>query len=165
MPLPFSGDAAHYAVVTAMITPAFFLTATASLLATSNARLARVVDRMRIDLAELKDMVHVQTRTALTGRIGVHRRRSKLVLASLRLLYGAVSAFVGTSLGIAIDSLTKYQLVLLPTVLAVIGVLLMLAASINLGLEARLSVQMLDAEMDQEFARIPADTTQRPRPD
>lgn len=156
MPLPFSSDVAHYAVVTAMITPAFFLTATASLLASSNARLARVVDRMRVDLAELKASAVGHAREVLTARISVHRRRSKLVLASLRLLYGAISAFVGTSLGIAIDSLTGYPLTILPTALAVVGVLLMLAASINLGLEARLSVRMLDTELDQELARSPA---------
>ena len=160
MPLPFSSDIAHYAVVTAMITPAFFLTATASLLASSNARLARVVDRMRIDLAELKGMSTGPGRQALAARVSVHRRRSKLVLASLRLLYGAVSAFVGTSLGIAIDSLTGYPLALLPTLLAVVGVLLMLAASINLGLEARLSVRMLNQELEHEFARAPVDGDQ-----
>ncbi len=155
MPLPMLHDTSHYAVVTAMITPAFFLTATSSLLATSNARLARVVDRMRADLAELKNLASGLPRQVLGGRVSIHRRRSRLVLVSLRLLYGAVSAFVGTSLGIAIDSLVGYRLGMLPTLLAVVGVLLMLVASICLGLEARLGVQMLDAELDQELGRLP----------
>ena len=37
----------HYAILTAMLAPAFFLTATAALLAAANTRLARVVDRLR----------------------------------------------------------------------------------------------------------------------
>ena len=37
----------HYAILTAMLAPAFFLTATAALLSAANARLARVVDRLR----------------------------------------------------------------------------------------------------------------------
>jgi len=37
----------HYAILTAMLAPAFFLTATASLLMSANSRLARVVDRLR----------------------------------------------------------------------------------------------------------------------
>ncbi len=155
MALPMLHDTSHYAVVTAMITPAFFLTATSSLLATSNARLARVVDRMRADLAELKNVAIGQSREVLARRVGIHRRRSTLVLVSLRLLYGAVSAFVGTSLGIAIDSFIGYRIGALPTLLAVVGVLLMLVASICLGLEARLGVRMLDEELDQELARLP----------
>ena len=37
----------HYAILTSMLAPAFFLTATASLLMSANARLARVIDRAR----------------------------------------------------------------------------------------------------------------------
>ena len=36
-----------HAILTAMLAPAFFLTATAALLASANTRLARVVDRLR----------------------------------------------------------------------------------------------------------------------
>lgn len=153
--MPMLQDTSHYAVVTAMIMPAFFLTATSSLVATSNARLARVVDRMRADLSELRLRTTDMPRQVLAGRVGIHRRRSSLVLLSLRLLYGAISAFVGTSLGIAIDSLIGYRLGVLPTLLAVVGVLLMLVASICLGLEARLGVRMLDEELDQELSRLP----------
>ena len=37
----------HYAILTAMLAPAFFLTATASLLMSANNRLALVIDRLR----------------------------------------------------------------------------------------------------------------------
>ena len=86
MLLPIGTDASHFAVVSAMITPAFFLTATSSLLSTSNARLTRIVDRMRLDIAELKRPDYAEPGGELRGRIELHRKRSRLVLASVRLL-------------------------------------------------------------------------------
>lgn len=151
--MPF-GDSAHYAVVSAMITPAFFLTATASLLMVSNARLARVVDRMREDLARLLAAPDTgPLRERLERSVTVHRRRARLVLASLRLLYASLSAFVGTSLSIALDSLLGHRLDVLPTALAVLGVLLMFTASICLGREARLGLRMLETELDEQLHR------------
>ena len=152
MPSPFGGSD-HYAVVSAMITPAFFLTATSSLLVSSNSRLARVVDRMRHQIAELQNTDDPAERDRLEARIELHRKRSRMVLHSLQMLYAAISAFVGTSLAIAIDQFTHYRLVGLPTALAMLGVLLVLFASIQLGREARLSVTMLDADMSVEKAK------------
>jgi hypothetical protein len=143
----------HYAVLTAMITPAFFLTATGSLLVSSNGRLMRVVDRMREDLARLKETATGPEREALERQVGVHRRRSALVLLSLRLLYGSMSAFVGTSLAIAINSLSGYRLDFLPVALAILGVLLMFGASLCLGREARLGLKMLNDELDAQLDR------------
>lgn len=146
-------DPSHYAVVSAMITPAFFLTATSSLLISSNARLARVVDRMRNEIKRLEQTEQGPKRITLEARIRTHRRRSYLVLAALRMLYGALSAFVGTSIGIAADSLFGYHLTLLPTLLAVLGVLLMFAASVCLGHEAKLSLRTLDQELNEQLAK------------
>ncbi len=146
-------DPSHYAVVSAMITPAFFLTATASLLAAANGRLARVVDRMREDLARMKAMPVGVEREKFERQVHVHRHRSSLILTSLRLLYASLSAFVGTSLAIALDSLAGYHFDFLPTALAVLGVLLMFAASVCLGREARLSLKMLDRELDEQLGR------------
>lgn len=153
MPSPINLSSEHYAVVSAMITPAFFLTATSSLLASSNGRLARVVDRMRVQIAELQATGEGSGRLLLEGKIQQHQQRAKLVLKSLQMLYAAMSAFVGTSLAIAIDQFAGYRLQGLPTAFAVLGVILMLAASINLGREARISVAMLDAELAREMAR------------
>ena len=43
--LQTSSAIGHYAILAAMLAPAFFLTATAALLTSANTRLARVVDR------------------------------------------------------------------------------------------------------------------------
>jgi hypothetical protein len=146
-------DPSHYSVLTAMITPAFFLTATGSLLVSSNGRLARVVDRMREDLARMKQMAPGPEREALETQVAVHRRRSNLVLLSLRLLYGSMSAFVGTSLAIALNSLLGYRLDLVPVALAILGVLMMFGASVCLGREARLGLKMLNLELDAQIER------------
>lgn len=156
MAFPTGFDANHYSIVSAMITPAFFLTATASLLASSNARLSRVVDRMRADLRELKELPVEIERSELNQRISIHRVRSRLVLAALRLLYGALSAFVATSLAIAADTFTSFRMDLLPTGLAVIGVLLVFAASLCLGREASLALLLLDSEIDRQLKLDPA---------
>ncbi|MGY0556852.1 MULTISPECIES: DUF2721 domain-containing protein [unclassified Lysobacter] len=150
---PLIADPNHYAVISAMITPAFFLTATGSLLISSNNRLARVVDRMRKEIENLRSTARGPLRTELETRIGFHRKRSYLVLAALRMLYAALSAFVCTSIGIAADAFFGYQLGFLPTVLAVLGVLLMFAASLCLGHEARISLRMLDRELKAELDR------------
>ena len=145
----------HYAVIAAMITPAFFLTAVGSLLISSNNRLARVVDRMRVEIQHLRD-AHGGARRELEIRIAIHRRRSYLVLAALRLLYAALSAFVGTSISIAVDAaLLANRMPFLPTALAVIGVLLMFAASMCLGHEARLGLRALNRELEAERAHYP----------
>ena len=157
MPLPIGTDSSHYAVVSAMITPAFFLTATSSLLATSNARLSRVVDRMRADIVELKRSAAGATQDELRGRVGLHRKRSRLVLAALRLLYGAVTAFVGTSMAIAADSVLGWHIDLVPMLFAVVGVLLMFIASLCLGHEASLALRMLETDLDRQLMRNPVD--------
>ncbi|MFC4729237.1 DUF2721 domain-containing protein [Coralloluteibacterium thermophilus] len=153
MPTPFSMDPAHYTVISSMITPAFFLTATSSMLMSSNARLARVVDRMRVDLAKLRETPQGEQRRQMEARIVTHRKRSTLALSALRLLYGSLSAFVCTSLAIAADSFLGYRLAHLPTFFAIIGVLLMFGASVCMGREARLGLKMLDLELREELSR------------
>ena len=153
MPLPFTSDISHFSVVSAMITPAFFLTAASSLLATSNARLSRVVDRMRVDIAELKRTGAAIVQYELRRRVGLHRKRSRLVLAALRLLYGSVTAFVATSMAIAADSVLGWHIDLLPIVLAMLGVLLMFVASLCLGKEASMALGMLEDDLDRQLAR------------
>ena len=63
-----------------------------------------------------------------------------------------------TSLGLAVDAFTGFKLGVVPTALAVIGVLFLLAASIVMGSEVSLSVSSFDLEMEQEMKRkLPAD--------
>ncbi len=151
MPSVLQSALAHYAILTAMLAPALLMAATASLLTSANARLARVVDRLRAlmvswefdapDAGERQDQIHR------------HRRRAHLVLRACQMLYGALGAFVGTSLSLALDAFTGFKLGVVPTALALLGVLFLLAASIVMGSEVSLSVSSFDLEMEQEMKR------------
>jgi hypothetical protein len=141
----------HYAILTAMLAPAFFLTATASLLMSANSRLARVVDRLRgLIVAWQQD---APDRSEREDQIRRHRQRAHLVLRACRLLYGALASFVGTSLALAVDAFLGFRLGALPTILAVLGVLFLLAASFSMWREVSLAVRSFDVELDQEMLR------------
>lgn len=147
----FQSALAHYAILTAMLAPALLMAATASLLVSANARLARVVDRLRALIVSWE--YDAPDRAERDDQIGRHRRRAHLVLRACQLLYAALGAFVGTSLSLAVDAFTGNRLVLLPTALALLGVFFLLVASIVMGSEVSLSVRSFDLEIDQELAR------------
>ena len=90
--MPSNASLAHYAILTAMLAPAFFLTATAALLTSANARLARIIDRARVLLRDLAACSDPETRALLEQRIVVQRRRSVIILHASQLLYVAISA-------------------------------------------------------------------------
>ncbi|RNF85381.1 DUF2721 domain-containing protein [Montanilutibacter psychrotolerans] len=141
----------HYTILTSMLAPALLMAATASLLVSANARLARVVDRLRaLIVAWEKD---APDRAQRDVQILRHRRRAQLVLRACQMLYAALGGFVGTSLGLAVDAFLGFRLGVVPTVLAVIGVSFLFLASLAMGREVSLSVRSFDEELDQELAR------------
>ncbi|MEO6519915.1 MAG: DUF2721 domain-containing protein [Pseudoxanthomonas sp.] len=139
---------AHYATLTAMLAPAFFLTATASLLLSANNRLSRIIDRARWLLKELPGLEDPLQRALYEQRIALQRRRSLIILRAGQLLYIAISLFVGTSLAVAADNLLAFRLGVAPTLLAATGVLAMFAASLLLARESTLAVKAVNEEMD-----------------
>ena len=142
---------AHYAILTAMLAPALLMAATASLLVSANARLARVVARLRALIVEWKH--DAPDRAERDEQIRRHRQRAYLVLRACRMLYGALAGFVGTSLALAVDAFLGFRLGALPTVLAVFGVLFLLVASFAMWREVTLSVRSFDLELDHELNR------------
>lgn len=147
----FESALGHYAILTAMLAPALLMAATASLLTSANARLARVVDRLRALIIGWEE--EAPDRAERDVQIQRHRKRAQLVLRACQLLYAALGGFVGTSLALAVDALLGFRLGVLPTALAVIGVSFLLLASLALGREVSLSVRSFDEELDQELAR------------
>jgi hypothetical protein len=133
-----------YSALTAMITPAIFMTANASLIISTSNRVSRVVDRIRVlnDAADKIDRGVAELDLPAARLEHFHdqmrrlERRSDRLRFALTALYLAFSVFVGTSLTLAIDAVLQNALVVLPTLLAVIGVGLLLFASVNLVLEA-----------------------------
>ncbi len=147
---PIELSSGHYAILTAMLAPALLMAATGSLLVSANARLARVVDRLRALIQEWKhDAPDIARRDTQITR---HRRRAALVLRACQMLYAGLGSFVGTSLALAIDALAGFRLGIVPTALAIVGVAFLLGASVLLGVEVSLSVRSFDEELDHEIA-------------
>lgn len=151
--MPLNATLSHYAILTAMLAPAFFLTATASLLMSANSRLARVIDRARALLKALSETDDADEIALIEKRVALQRRRSMIILRGGQLLYVAISFFVATSLMVAADSFLGYRFGGLPTLLAVLGVLAMFAASLLLARESSLAVHAVNDEMDQAHRR------------
>jgi hypothetical protein len=133
-----------YATLSAMITPAIFLTANGSLIISTSNRMARVVDRIRV-LNDLWDrLCRGDTELDLPAERMAHVHdqidrlvwRSDRVRLALMTLYLAFGAFVGTSLALAIDVQLQNHIAALPTGLALLGAMLMLVACVNLVREA-----------------------------
>ena len=134
----------NYITLSAMITPAIFLTANGSLIISTSNRMSRVVDRIRV-LNDLSDKV-CRGETVLdfsADRLAhMHDQLDRLVWRSDRIryalvaLYLAFGAFVGTSLALGLDVWLGERIHALPTALAVLGVGLMLFACVNLVREA-----------------------------
>ena len=141
----------HYAILTSMLAPALLMAATGSLLVSANARLARVVDRLRALIVAWEEEAPDRVQRDL--QILRHRQRAQLVLRACQLLYAGLGAFVGTSLALAIDAYLGFRLGVLPTALAVLGVSFLLLASLALGIEVSLSVRSFDEELDHELFR------------
>lgn len=141
----------HYAILSSMLAPALFMAATASLLVSANARLARVVDRLRALVVAWEH--DAPDRAERDLQITRHRHRARLVLRACRMLYAGLGAFVGTSLALAVDAFLGFRLGVLPTALAILGVSFLLAASVAMGIEVSLSVRSFDEELDHELAR------------
>lgn len=150
--LPPSLD--HYQVLTSMLAPALLMAATGSLLISANARLARVVDRLRHVMEEWRRADHAQ-RVELEVEIGSQRIRSGFTLRACLMLYLALAAFVATSIALAIDAFTNFVLGPLPTVTALLGTVCLLMASIFLALEVRMAIRGLDAEIAMQMRHEP----------
>lgn len=145
----------NHAILAAMLAPAFFLTATASLLLSANNRLSRIIDRARTLLRELAMAEDDVERALYERRIALQRRRSLTILRVGQLLYAAISCFVGTSLAVAVDAFTGHRLGALPIWLASLGVLAMFAASLLLARESTMAVTAINEEMDHRPGKRP----------
>ncbi|QEL15970.1 DUF2721 domain-containing protein [Limnoglobus roseus] len=145
-----------YQTVTAMIAPALFLTATASLIISTANRMGRIIDRIR-KLVEVGNEIGQKPEDfdfadARLTHIGIQldylQIRNRRVMVAVTELYLAFGAFVGSSLTIAVDSFTGHYLAGVPTVFATAGVGLLFAASINLVFEARSALRTNHVEVE-----------------
>ena len=144
-------EPASYATLSAMITPAIFMTANGSLIISTSNRMSRVVDRIRVlndrgdELCrgEAKLDFVAERRAHIVDQLGRLERRSDWVRLALTMLYLAFASFVGTSLMLAADTLVGNRRVMAATAtgLAVAGVALIFLACVNLVREAHAALR------------------------
>ena len=146
----------QYATLNAMITPAIFMTACGSLIISTSNRVSRVVDRIR-NLNEKMDSVRrggtdldfLPDRLKHFAEQLVHlEERSDRLRVALTQLYASMAAFVGTSLAVAGDVWSHGALRESPTILAAIGVALLLGSSFQLFRECRIALMQNREEID-----------------
>ena len=138
-----------YATLSAMITPALFMTANGSLIISTSNRMSRVVDRIRVLNDKGDELCRggsgldfiPERRHHIADQLGRLAWRGDRVRYALTMLYLAFASFVGTSLTLALDTLLDNRLVAVPTALSVLGVGLMLMASVNLVREAHVALK------------------------
>ena len=158
--MPFDVANAHYPMLTAMLAPALFLTATGSLLLNANNRLARISDRLRQDVASLSTPEGPRSSPV---RNALLRRRAHAVLLAIRMLHLALCSFVATSLTIGLEAVFDTGFVALPSALAVLGVTLMLGGGVQLWREANMAVRSLDLMLAEHDARLRGDGSSEAR--
>ncbi len=140
----------NYATLSAMITPAIFMTANGSLIISTSNRMSRIVDRIRVLNDRGDELCRGDSKLDFIADRQGHvadqllrlERRSDLIRHALSMLYLAFSSFVGTSLVLAIDTLFGDIHLMAPvaTGLSVVGVGLLLSSSLNMVREAQLAL-------------------------
>ena len=150
----------NYSTLTAMITPALFMTATGSLIISTSNRMSRIVDRIR-QLNELADSLGrgksdldfpSERLEHIAAQLDHLLGRSDRIRQALTLLYLALAMFVGTSLTTGFHVLIGSEILALPTALAIVGVCFLLVASVQLTREAHAALRGNRLEID--FYRV-----------
>lgn len=140
-------------VIAAMITPALFILASASLVATALARLGRVVDRARILIARI-DTETITDTTFLLRTLDDHQRRAIYAERSVALFFLAVLIFVVDCLTLGVDHLSGDRLTWLPILCAIVGMCTVIAGSAYMVEESRLGARQIVSEIARGRERL-----------
>jgi hypothetical protein len=141
-------------LLSAMITPAVLISACGTLIFSTAARLARVVDRVRGLTAQLQHLYAGaetdfpdERRAEAERMLSLQARRGRYIQRSLTGLYGALGLFVATTITIAATPLFP-RLAFLPTAVGIAGTLVMFYGCMMLLAETRLALRAVDLEME-----------------
>jgi hypothetical protein len=154
-------EPSSYATLSAMITPAIFMTANGSLIISTSNRMARIVDRIRVLNDRADELCRggsgldyiPERRGHLRDQLVLSEWRSDRVRYALMMLYLAFAMFVGTSLMLAVDTLVgnRRLMAAMATGLSVGGVAMLLTASVNLVREALAA--LMSTRLEIQFYR------------
>ena len=148
--------ATEYSILSMMIAPALFMTASGSLILSSNNRLSRIVDRIRVLIGLLDQLTHKDSAHDFPElRLQFYQeelrnleRRGHRIRTATSLLYFAFGMFVAASLAIGLDLFMAFRVPTVPTGLALAGVGSLFWASMNLFREARTAVRTVTLEIE-----------------
>jgi hypothetical protein len=146
-------------VLSAMITPAVLISACGTLVISTSARLARIVDRVRELRRVIEEMAKVEEtfdfleerRIEVERQISIHARRTRLIQNSLTSFYVALSTFVAAMVAVGFISILSpvvQKILWLPNVLGIIGTVILFYGCVMLIAETRLALQSVSSEME-----------------
>lgn len=147
------------ATIATMMTPALLILASASLVASALVQLGRAVDRARVFAAAAEDGTWARvapTPALLRTWLNRHAVRARYAARSIQLLYVTVVVFVATSLSTVLAGAARADLAWLPTSLAILGVLFLLAGSGYMVAESRLTGSQVQEEIRHAHGRLEA---------
>ncbi len=150
--MPWGADA--MGLLTAMITPAVLISACGTLIFSTAARLARVVDRVRTLSRQLEQLYAsdqgdfvAERRTEVERQLSLQARRGQLIQRSLTALYVALGFFVGATVSIGLAAFLA-RVPWLPAALGVAGTLVLFYGCVLFIGETRLALRSVDLEME-----------------
>ena len=140
-------------VLSAMVTPAVLILATGSLILTTTNRLVRVIDRVREMLPEFESLAKSENpdetkRKMLFEQLDRATIRARLAQRALTQLYLGLTVFLATSVALGVVAFARLDAAWIPLLLGVIGVGLLLNASVLLIIETRIALASTYSEMD-----------------
>lgn len=138
------------AVLSAMITPAVLIMANSSLILATSQRLSRIMERARrmnehVRTTQDSDSIS-QLESDVYEILDYTLKRGLLLQRSLSYLYISLTAFVATSVSIGIIDITHLGRVWIPISFSVVGVGLLLLASMLLLWESRIALLSVSRE-------------------
>jgi hypothetical protein len=149
--MPIGADG--LALLSAMITPAVLISACGTLIFSTAARLARVVDRVRTLSRQLEQLYAseqgdfvAERRVEVERQLSLQARRGRLIQRSLTALYVSLGFFVATTLSIGLAGLVP-RVPGVATGLGVTGTLVLFYGCMLFIGETRLALRSVDLEM------------------
>jgi hypothetical protein len=146
------GDALN--LLSAMITPAVLISACGTLIFSTAARLARVVDRVRTLSRQLEQLYASdegafadERRSEVERQLSLQARRGRLIQRSLTALYVSLGFFVGTTVSIGLARFLG-RATWVPAVLGITGTLVLFYGCMLFIGETRLALRSVDLEME-----------------
>lgn len=141
-------------LLSAMITPAVLISACGTLIFSTAARLARVVDRVRTLSRQLEGLYATdqsdfvaERRVEVERQLSLQARRGRLIQRSLTALYGSLGFFVAATLAIGLAGLMP-RVPWIPAALGMAGTLVLFYGCMLFIGETRLALRSVDLEME-----------------